>query len=417
MASHEDQPRPLKVSVVGAGPGGLATALALRRKGHHVNIFEASPIKTEIGAGVGIQFNALRVLHVLGFSRGSLRGTDFDGGVVFDGRTGDGTPRPWHVSRSHEPELHDVFCHRSDLADELLRLAIGEGEGPPVQLHLGRKTVSCDPDAGTITLHDGEIVNADVVIGADGIHSVVRTSIFGHPIKATASGWSCFRCLFDASNLNEVHELDWVRDGLPGGRVVVSRGGGPFRLFFIYPIQDGAVMNFVAFFTDPDQDTADWVPTARRADIREKFHDFHPKFLRILDLPPAGPILKWQLRTMPLLPTWIRGHAALLGDAAHATLPLLGQGAGVAIEEAGALGALLPLGTMREEVPARLQAYQILRKERGDFINMESVAEAADPEKRGLYLRSREIQATLFEHDAIKIAEEYLATHSSMVTG
>ncbi|KAJ7212863.1 hypothetical protein B0H12DRAFT_1156197 [Mycena haematopus] len=121
--------------------------------------------------------------------------------------------------------------------------------------------------------------------------------------------------------------------------------------------------------------------------------------------------MKWQLKVTPILPTWIRGRTALLGDAAHATLPLLGQGLAMGVEDAATLGCLFPLGTTKEDVPARLEAYQALRKERADYVNTESVAQASLPEKRGTYVKSREMQALVIEHDAVKVAQEYYAAH------
>ncbi|KAJ7441954.1 FAD/NAD(P)-binding domain-containing protein [Mycena galericulata] len=407
--------RPLKILIVGAGIGGLTAALALRKQGHHTQIFEASQSKTEIGAGVGVQMNALRVLRRLGVSRESLRGIDFDGMVILDAKTGVGRPCPW-FTKPEEPEVRSLSCHRSDLHEELRRLAMEDGDGPPVDLHLGSKVVACDPDAGSITLATGDVFHADVVIGADGINSAIRTSIVGHPVKATSLGLSCFRCLFDAAAVSNFPDLEWLTEGISGARNVVLRGGSVLRMFFIYPVRDGTLINIVCYFSDPDQDKPDWVPTATREEVLKTFDGFDPKFLRIFDLPVVGPILKWQLRSVPLLPTWIRGHAALLGDAAHATLPFLGQGAAMAIEEAATLGTLLPLGTTREEISARLAAYQTLRKDRGEFVNTESVEQAAVPEKRGLYARSPEMQATMHHHDAIKVAQEYCAAHFE-VTG
>jgi salicylate hydroxylase len=202
--------------------------------------------------------------------------------------------------------------------------------------------------------------------------------------------------------LDELTDLEWLTEGLHGARSVIMREK-EFRMFFIYPCRSGTLINFVAIYPDGEQDAAgvaihsnispstdapiDWTPTANLDEVRGKYTDFHPKFLRILDLPLHTPILKWQLRAVPILPTWIRGRAALLGDAAHATLPLLGQGAAMAIEEAAVLGCLLPLGTTKEDIPARLEAYQTLRKERGEFVGMESVSQAAVPAKRGQYLR------------------------------
>jgi salicylate hydroxylase len=120
-----------------------------------------------------------------------------------------------------------------------------------------------------------------------------------------------------------------------------------------------------------------WIPTASREDIKAQFRDFHPKFMRVLDLQTHSEILKWRLRVLPKLPTWIHGRAALLGDSAHGTFPFLAQGAAMAIEDAGAIGCLFPAGTAREDIPSRLQAYQDIRKQRGEFVGTESVEQVS----------------------------------------
>ncbi|KAJ6512656.1 FAD/NAD(P)-binding domain-containing protein [Mycena sanguinolenta] len=375
-------------------------------------VFEASRTKTEIGAGLGVQGNAQRILREFGFSWDNLKPVNWDGTMVYDAKNGIGLPCPWQFTRPDEP--NNALCHRGDLYDELKRLALGEGEGRPVELHLGSKVVGCDPEAGTVTFSNGEIVHADVVIGADGIHSVVRTSIIGHTVDAPPSRLTSFRCLFDASNLHEFTDLEWLTEGLSGTRSVVTREEA-LRIFIVYSCRNHTLINFAGMYADAEQEGAatDWTQHATLEEVRAKFHDFHPKFLRILDLSPRTPILKWQMRYLPALPTWIRGRAALLGDAAHATLPSLGQGAGMAIEDAAVLGCLLPLGTSREDVPARLEAYQKLRKERGDFVRAESIAQAAEPSKRGLYVTSREMQVRMVDYDAIDVAKEYYAAHFS----
>ncbi|KAJ7814421.1 hypothetical protein B0H14DRAFT_1419408 [Mycena olivaceomarginata] len=297
MPLPEDSLAPLNVAVVGAGIGGLATAIALRRNGHHIRIFEASQIKTEIGAGVGLQRNVLRILKHFGYSRENLKPVNFDGLIVFDAETGDSKTLPWLVIQTDEN--HDLSCHRSDLHDELKRLAIGEDEGPPAELLLDSKIVSCDPEAGTLTLASGKIFHADLVIGADGVHSTIRTSILGHETKSPASEWSCFRCLFKAPSLHEIPELDWLMEGFSGARNVAWRGGGPWRMFFIYKCRSGTLINFVGFYTDSKQGDPDWTPAASREEILETFQGFHPKFLRILDLPVESTPMKWQLRVTP----------------------------------------------------------------------------------------------------------------------
>ncbi|KAJ7111977.1 hypothetical protein C8R44DRAFT_883009 [Mycena epipterygia] len=358
MATHNNSFQPLKVTIVGAGIAGLTAAIALRKNGHIVQVFEAHEIKTEIGAALGVQVNSLSVLDHLGVSRDNLKGITFSGNVIFSPEGGEGATYRWLVPAANENP--GLLCHRSDLYEELKRLAIGEGENPPVKLHLGYKIVACDPEEGTITLNSG---------------------------------------------LHEIPELEWLTAGISGTRSIIPKDG-PFRMMFVYPCRNGSLINFVGFYTNSPDEEAKWTPTASREEIIEKFKDFHPKFLRLLDVPIHSDIHKWQLRVLPLLPSWIRGRAALLGDAAHATLPLLGQGAGMAIEEAGALGCLLPAGTRREDIPARLAAYQDLRKLRGEFVKTESVEQVARILDGGEFLRSQGIQDYIFKYDTLKAAQD-----------
>ncbi|KAJ6471614.1 FAD/NAD(P)-binding domain-containing protein [Mycena vitilis] len=396
---------PLNVSVVGAGIAGLTAAIALRKNGHVVQIFESSEIKTEIGAGVGVPPNASRVLDHLGISRENLRANFFSGNVVFDPKSGEGTATEW--TTPIVKTRPGMFVHRSDLYEELKRLATADGEGPPAKLRLGAKVMSCDPEEGTITLENGEVLRADLVLGGDGIHSIVRTHITGAVAKPFDSGWSCFRTVFEPKvPLWELPGLQWSSPSATGSRTVLDTAG-KFRMFLFYPIRNGTLLNFVGFFSDPE-DAAAWTPTASREELISHFADFHPKFLSMLDLPRHSEILKWKLRVLPVLPTWIRGRAALLGDAAHATLPMLGQGAAMAVEEAGSLGCFFPAGTRREDVGARLEAYQDTRKYRGDFVKTESVEQVARlmHGQPGQFLFAEDMQAYLMEYDAIGVAQK-----------
>ncbi|KAJ7145093.1 FAD/NAD(P)-binding domain-containing protein [Mycena crocata] len=403
--STEASSQTLNVSIVGAGIAGLTSAVALRRNGHRVQVFEASEIKTEIGAALGVQTNALRVLDHLGVSRPNLKGVAFDASISFGSGGGEGKIDRWLVPYANENP--GLMCHRSDLHDELKRLAVGDdGEGPPATLRLGTKVVKCDAEEGTITLHTGEVIQADILLGADGINSVVRTDILGSAQKATASGWSCFRAVFETPHIREIAGLEWLTAGVSGVRTIVPKDG-PFRMLLMYPCRNETLVNFVGFYTDSPGEGEGWTPTASREEILAKFKDFDPKFLAVLDLPLHSPVLKWQLRALPLLSTWIRGRAALLGDAAHATLPLLGQGADIAMEEAVALGCLLPAGTKRKDIPARLKAYQDLRKSRGEFVQTESVDQVSRIiNSSGAFATSQDIQAYLFEYDTVKAASE-----------
>ncbi|KAF8143883.1 FAD/NAD(P)-binding domain-containing protein [Mycena galopus ATCC 62051] len=362
MTSDSTNPCILRVSVIGAGIAGLTAALALRRNGHRVQIFEASEIKTEIGAALGVPLNAQRVLDHLGYSRENLKGDPFSGAVNIDAESGE-----IKTTKLPAASMIGLFCHRSDLHDELKRLATGDGQGPPVDLRLGAKVLACDPEKGTISLTNGEVVQADLVLGADGVHSVIRTHIIGEVQKPSPVGVNCFRAVFE---VQDKPELQWVNEG-SGAKTFISKEG-PFRMLLMYPCRNGTLLNFVGFYAD-SPDAQGWTSKASREDIITKFKGFHPKFLPVLDLPSHSEIFKWKLGVLPELPTWIRGRTAILGDAAHATLPFLAQGAAMAIEEAGSIGCLFPAGTKPEDVLGRLKAYQDIRKARGEYVRIESV--------------------------------------------
>jgi len=309
------------------------------------------------------------------------------------------------------------MCHRTDLHDELKRLAIGEeGFGPPVKLHLGMQVASCDPVEGTLTLKNGDVHQGDLIIGSDGIHSVIRTYVLGYEQKALPSGISTFRCLFDSSKLDGMSDMEWFQEGLSGARLVLSPEER-FRMLFLFPCRRGKLINVVAHHVDnvgAHQDGVEqdkhWSTSASIEEVVDEFKDFHPRYLKFLEL-GEQPILRWQLRALPILPTWINGRTALLGDAAHGTLPTLGQGAGMALEDAAAIGCLIPMGTRREDIPARLEAYQQLRKSRGEFVNRESLEQATQPAKRGLYGRAKEMRAFLLGYDAVETTQEYFRDH------
>ncbi|KAJ7853508.1 FAD/NAD(P)-binding domain-containing protein [Mycena olivaceomarginata] len=397
-----DHPAPLNVAIVGAGIAGLTAAISLRRQGHHVQagIFESSKNPTDIGS-ISIQINAFRVLKHLGASIENLGGVEF-GGVCstlfhvsfcrhhelpsqligFDSESTNGDTQRWL----------GVFCNRKDLAKELRRLALAnDGEGLPANLRIGKKVVACDPDEGNLTLDDGEVIHADVILGCDGIGVApsFRTSILGYDQKAPSSGWSCFRTRFDAVKMDGIPELAWITEGVSGGRFVFAKEE-PFRALFVNLCESGKSVNLVAIYTDTEQDNPGepiFSPGGHTEEVVERFEDFHPDFRRVLDLPSSDSFLRWKLLALPELPTWTRGRAAILGDAAHATFPFLGQGAAMAVEEGGALGCLLPRGTNVKDIPSRLQAYETLCKPRGDFVSAESIAEALEPAKRGRYFR------------------------------
>ncbi|KAF7360978.1 MFS domain-containing protein [Mycena sanguinolenta] len=398
---------PLAVSIVGAGIAGLTAAIAFRRNGHHVQIFESAEKKTEVGAALGVPLNAQLVLEYLGYSKDNLKSVDFNGIERFDALTGEGNTDSWLL-----PELKtkpNLMVLRNDLHAELERLALGPGEGPPAKLHLASKVIACSLEEGSLTLSDGRVITGDLILGADGVSSFMRTSILGHVVKTESSGWSCYRGLIEISKLEGVPGLEWLWEGISGGRSVTKQSKvPPFRMLFVYLCHGRQLLNFVGFFDDPYQDDTEWKGESTRDEVLEAFADFHPKFQPILTA-LNDRVLKWQLRKLPALPTWVRGRATLLGDAAHGTLPTLAQGAAMAIEDAGALGILFPAGTTSADVPARLNAYQELRKERDEFVGRESLEQAVLPAKVGEFIRSLSMQEYLMGYDTISDTRTFFA--------
>ncbi|KAJ7106755.1 hypothetical protein C8R44DRAFT_805767 [Mycena epipterygia] len=385
----------LNVSIVGAGLAGLAAAIALRRAGHRVQIFDSAHDISEIGAAIVVPRNGARVLEHFGYDKQNLHGVESGGQIIFDAISGEQRSNSYNTVKG----TPTVMCHRSDLHSELKRLALGPGDGPPAVLHLSTKVVDCDTDAGLLELADGQSVQSDLVLGADGIASTMRTRILGHTQKSFGTGWSCYRALLETSKFEGKPEMAWLHNGFSD----VNKRGGPS--LFLYPCRNGELLNLAAPFEDPGQDTSAWRKDATREEVQALFADFHPKFQPILEALEVK-VLKWQMRAVPVLPTWIRGRAALIGDSAHATLPTLGQGAAMAVEEAAALGVLLPAGTTREDVPARLKAYEALRKDRGEFVRRESLEETQVPDKAGGLKRTEEMQKYLLDYDAVKSAQD-----------
>ncbi|KAF8148128.1 hypothetical protein K438DRAFT_2027558 [Mycena galopus ATCC 62051] len=401
----EGSPPPtLNVSIVGAGIAGLAAAIALRRNGHRVQIFESAKVKAEIGAAIFIPMNSQRILDHFGYDKERLSSVDFHGIENFNAFDGEKT----QTSRWIEIDGRAaIMCARSDLHGELERLAVGPGEGPPAVLHLASRVVDCDPEAGALTLSDGRVVQGDLLLGADGISSTIRTHILGHEQKPTRTGLTTSRALLDMSSLNSIPQLAWLREGVIGARSVMAFGERR-RAMFLYPCRRGTVMNFALSVEDPHQADPGWIASGTRDKLLLECSDFHPQFQALLATLPER-LLRWQLRFLPALPTWIRGRAALLGDAAHATLPTLGQGAAQAVEDAAALGVLLPAGTARADIPVRLAAYESLRKERAELIARESYDQFFVPHEQGKFARAPEMQESVMGYDVLKAAREVYA--------
>jgi len=316
----------LRIGIVGAGIGGLTAALACRRSGFDVTIFEATAAIEALGAGIQLSPNATKVLRALDVLDALLDRSIRPQAVQFrDWRSG--YLIAYHPlgatseSRYGAPYVH---VHRGDL-QAVLRDAVSRA-GIPILL--GHRFVGLHQDATVTAQFDGGVEHAcDVLIGADGIRSTVRTSLFGAE-SPRFTGNVAWRGLVPAAS---IRESDYPR--------TASVWLGPRRHFVHYWVAAGEFVNFVGVVECPSWQEESWTTPGDPAALRADFADWHPSLHTLIDA--AAGCFKWALYDRDPLPAWSRGRATLLGDACHPMLPFLAQGAASAIEDAWILSRLL----------------------------------------------------------------------------
>ncbi len=342
------------VAVVGAGIGGLATAAALLRHGFTVRLHERAAQLSEIGAGIQLTPNAVKVLNALGCGPGLEEyGFRPHGITALDWRSGRMIFRKPLIGICRDRYGADYFhIHRADL-HRILRALV-----PDRFIELGNGCVALDAEHATLTLADGRLASADVVIGADGIHSTVRGALFGDQ-PASFTGHVCWRSTVPVDGPQPDLALPETTLWLgPNGHVVT------------YYVHAGRAINLIAILEAPDWVEESWTTPSSREAMIAAFEGWHPRLHRLFVMAPT--VFKWGLFDRDPLPQWTRGRATLLGDAAHPMLPYLSQGAGMSIEDGYVLARLLARGDAPREA---LLAYEAMRRPRAARVQLASRAQ------------------------------------------
>ncbi|KAJ5363870.1 FAD/NAD(P)-binding domain-containing protein [Penicillium cataractarum] len=403
----------LHILIAGAGIGGLSAAIALRQAGHVVDVFESSRFAVELGAAIHLPPNVNGLLRRLGIQPDDFRCNDAEFVSVFDSQGN-------VVSSKDVRNLREIYpfpwqlSHRIDLHEALKAKATSlHGPGVPVTIHLRCKVVGCDPAHASLTLSDGTVVQGDLLIGADGVHSVLRKVIAQEDIAAEPSGGSAFRFLIPISKVKENPET----------AALVQKAGelqfwdGQYRRLVIYPCRNNTELNFVCLHPDTESEgtTEGWNIAGSQENLLRVFDEFSPAMKALLEMADPESIKLWRLLDRKALGTWINGKSCLIGDAAHPFLPHQGQGGAQAIEDGVALGALFPLGTSRDEIADRLELYMKCRYERAtmvqNFSRQAAFKISAKDAVGGTSTDPLEFMRINFGHDAHDFATNMLRKH------
>ncbi|KAJ5217940.1 uncharacterized protein N7498_000039 [Penicillium cinerascens] len=376
MATVGETPK-LKFIVVGAGIGGLGAAIALLLAGHNVQVLEAAKELGEVGAGIQILPNGARVLRSWGMEPALA-------------------PKAMEPSRSNMRNwkgdlLTSWDFHRADLHLALVDRTIELGGD--IVCSTTVSDVECDspPGQATVQADDGKTYTADMVLGADGVHSKLRAIMSGRDEPPTPTGDLAYRLLLDASVMLSDPELaEFVTDPQ------VNLWIGPETHIVNYVLRQGTFFNMVLCMPD---DIPEMVRVAHGniEELKVFYKDWDPRIVKLINISKTAD--KWKLCIRDELDRWYHpsGTFALLGDAVHATLPYLSSGAGMTLEDAAVLGECLT--RIRSKSPSEIRhalaVYQKCRKQRTERIvkrsslqqHLSHLPDGPEQEQRDVLLR------------------------------
>lgn len=365
--------------LAGGGIGGLTTSLCLARTGLQVTVLEQSPVFGEAGAGIQLSPNCARVLHHLGLE-GALRDVAFlpegaqfrhwrTGRVISESVLGEQAERQYGAPYYH--------IHRGDLLQLLLDAARRAG----IELLADTRVSAIEQNEAGVRISAGDgSFTSGLLVGADGIHSVVREQLWGEDAPRF-TGNLAWRALVPA-------------DRLPAAmiRPMATAWWGPGKHFVHYYVRGGELVNCVCVVEKAGWQVESWTQKGDLDELRADFSGWHSDIETLIDRIDEATLFKWALFDRDPLAHWGQGRVTLLGDACHPMLPFMAQGAAMAIEDAAVLANCVGKNA---DVPQALARYENLRKDRTASIQRGSRRNARVFHLSGLpaLLRNRAVRA------------------------
>jgi salicylate hydroxylase len=346
--------RKLRVGVIGGGIGGVALTGALAQRGIEVKVFERAPAFGDVGAGIQMTPNAAKVLRGLGLADQLRRAGFLPQAIV---------GRNWRTARENFrtplieacPKLYGAdfyHVHRADLHAMLASLV------PESSAMLSTSCLSVRNEANTAiaTFADGTEYEADLIVGADGVRSIVRNQLFGEE-EPRFTGHMCYRAVVPFPD----RRPDFVSPDSsfwmgPNGHVVT------------YYVRSGAAVNIVAVSETENWVEESWNAPSSREELLNAFKGWHPNLIQLFERTDS--VFKWGLFDRDPMKTWSSGRVTLLGDSAHPMLPFLSQGAAMAIEDGYVLATAL--AAHGQDVQSALRDYEAERLPRTSRVQLES---------------------------------------------
>ncbi|OOF91770.1 hypothetical protein ASPCADRAFT_9189 [Aspergillus carbonarius ITEM 5010] len=376
MPSRTDTP--LDIAIIGAGLGGLSAAVALRRQGHRITVYERYDFAGEVGASLSAASNGSRFLEQWGVDVKAAKPVILKKLIMHDWTTG---------AVQNEYGLGDYKAkfgteynnfHRIDIHQQLLKSAFhSPGEGPPCTLKVNHKAVSLDAEAGRIEFENGETASADLIVAADGIRSESRRQM-GITPEFTMSTSCCYRCIISAEKLRRLGLDDYIDN-----EAIEYWGGFGIHKIVMSPCSNGEVVSCYCFYPAEHNNLRDdgWNISATPEQLVATFPGLDERMKRLML--NAEDIKMWRLYRHQPYPYWVQGKVCLLGDAAHPMMPDQSQGSCMAFEDAGALGLIFHR-TFTEEysVAEGLRLYERLRKPRATQLQAASFRAREDLNER-----------------------------------